>query len=66
MCRAAPGQLLHGYEVGWGGPCERGQVGENEARRIAEGALKGLNLLHTRGITHGDVSLRNIMKDRLR
>ncbi|CEL96746.1 unnamed protein product [Vitrella brassicaformis CCMP3155] len=35
--------------------------GENEATHITAEALRGLRKLHNAGITHGDVSLRNIM-----
>ncbi|CEL98027.1 unnamed protein product [Vitrella brassicaformis CCMP3155] len=45
-----------------GEDCERGRVDEEDARHIAEGALRGLDVLHIHGITHGDVSLGNIVK----
>ncbi|CEM13671.1 unnamed protein product [Vitrella brassicaformis CCMP3155] len=38
-----------------------GRLGEREAKRIAMGALSGLKVLHDHGMTHADVSLRNIM-----
>ncbi|CEM25679.1 unnamed protein product [Vitrella brassicaformis CCMP3155] len=36
---------------------------EDDARHIARGALKGLQLLHKHNITHCDISLRNIMRE---
>ncbi|CEM36838.1 unnamed protein product [Vitrella brassicaformis CCMP3155] len=53
-----------------GGHCETGlgdlPVNHDLARHIAQGALKGLQKLHSHNITHCDVSLRNIMTERKR
>ncbi|CEL98530.1 unnamed protein product [Vitrella brassicaformis CCMP3155] len=48
--------------VGGGDCMGLGRVSEGEVRHIAQGALRGLQVLHTHDITHADVSLRNIMR----
>ncbi|CEL98584.1 unnamed protein product [Vitrella brassicaformis CCMP3155] len=45
-----------------GGVCPDGPLPEDDARRIARDIFNGLEMLHSHGLTHGDVSLNNIMK----